>query len=384
MPNLIANLVVLAAGQLSQAQRLQGLRSLARTGGGGGALAAALYLLLAVAAAALAILLVRGLLHRRRTWRGFDEHARRLGLRPEERELLALVARTARLRPPEAMFSSEAAFDAGVGKLLAGPRIAGLSPEMRESTRSLMALLREKLGFQRPPEEHPPLATYVSRIPVGTRLDIYRKGGSPDRFLSEVVGGGGPLEIVVRPEAQVAARAGDFWIVRYDDGGLLWECSGTVANQLPEGVVVRLQDTAQCVNRRRFARVPVRRQAFVAAYSHMKLDETVQAPQFLPARLVELGGPGLLLESALELPVGEKLLVVLRFDGDHVLQGFGRICRSDAGEGGMCSLAVELMGLSTGEVGELARQTQQAQRALEEAAALHAGQAGRLSEGALA
>jgi len=149
------------------------------------------------------------------------------------------------------------------------------------------------------------------------------------------------------------------------------------------------------VNRRRFLRVPVHKQAFIAYFpftrkpiadSHegMKSFRMYRSsagdsgsvwgpPEFIPAVVTELAGPGLCVEARLELKVGDRVLVVLGLDeekkqdsaplvgGDksipsNIAQDVGVVRHVKAIENGF-SIAVELTGLSDSDVNELIRAT---------------------------
>ena len=77
----------------------------------------------------------------------------------------------------------------------------------------------------------------------------------------------------------------------------------------------------------------------------------------MPAALIEIAGPGLRLESLMDADIGDKVLVGMQFADGRVLQGQATVRRAEASESGLVSLAVEMLGLTTSEVAELARET---------------------------
>jgi len=96
-------------------------------------------------------------------------------------------------------------------------------------------------------------------------------------------------------------------------------------------------------------------------------------PEFVPAVVTELAGPGLCIESRLELKVGDRVLVVFRLDeeedqygapeleGDRkatskIVEDIGEVRHVKAIQDGF-SIAVELIGLRDSEVSELIRAT---------------------------
>ena len=94
------------------------------------------------------------------------------------------------------------------------------------------------------------------------------------------------------------------------------------------------------------------------------------SPEFVPATITELGGPGLRMETAIDVKMGDRVLVVFDLEGAPVASGDGsrrgRRARliEDIGEvrhvkalAKGVSIAVELSGLKDAEVSELIRAT---------------------------
>jgi hypothetical protein len=109
-------------------------------------------------------------------------------------------------------------------------------------------------------------------------------------------------------------------------------------------------------------------------------DGSWGAPEFIPAVVTELAGPGLRIEAPLEVTAGDRLLVVMKLGEDDDLQpaslrryGNGRSAAlrivEDIGEvrhirplQNTFSIAVELIGLSDADINELIRATNNASR----------------------
>jgi hypothetical protein len=161
-------------------------------------------------------------------------------------------------------------------------------------------------------------------------------------------------------------------------------------------LVLNHGDELRFVNRRRFLRVPVTKPAYVAHFpfaraaaspgpKNMKsfrmyrssagfLESRWGPPEFIPAVVTELAGPGLCIETSLKLQVGDRILVVFRLDEEENQDSTGRKTESDkkakskivedigavrhikAIKNGF-SIAVELTGLSDANVSELIRAT---------------------------
>jgi hypothetical protein len=95
-------------------------------------------------------------------------------------------------------------------------------------------------------------------------------------------------------------------------------------------------------------------------------------PEFVPAVVTELAGPGLRIEAQLEAKVGERVLVVSRLDEEvgqesnlqkadgpstsKIIEDIGEVRHIEPAQNGF-SIAVELIGLSDSDVSELIRAT---------------------------
>jgi len=120
-------------------------------------------------------------------------------------------------------------------------------------------------------------------------------------------------------------------------------------------VLVRPMSEARQADRRRFVRVPVKRAAQVAAFPFSTADAPAEAPKFIAARMVELAGPGVVLQTELAADVNDRVLVVLEM-ADKRVEGVGVVRREGRGEPGS-TMAIELIGLNTAQVAQLARET---------------------------
>lgn len=293
---------------------------------------------------------------RYRARRQFEAQAARLGLDDGEKRLLQFVVRHAGLKQAASIFTLEPAFDLGVQRLVESERFSAMSPDMQESTRTLLGELRNKLGFHRPAEDKVSAAMVsLERIAPGTRLEVVRQG-SPEYLTATAMGPTGqPNELNMQVDQVVQCQPAESWIVTFSLAGLTWECSAMVIRSDGGQVVIRTPDMARFVNRRRFARVPTQRQAHVARFPYMP-DGQMATPQFVPARLVEISGPGLVLQATLPVRMDERVLVVMELRPGKLAQGMGKV-RRVTGEGADKTLAVELVGLSTAEVADMARET---------------------------
>ena len=165
-------------------------------------------------------------------------------------------------------------------------------------------------------------------------------------------------------------------------------CNGDV-------LVLNHSDELRFVNRRRFLRVPVDKPAFIAHFPFTRApvasgrksmksfriyrssvsasDSSWGPPEFVPAVVTELAGPGLRIEAPLEVKVDDRVLVVLKLDEEEdqdsapasqedetetskIVEDIGEVRHTKAIQNGF-SIAVELTGLSDTDVSELIRAT---------------------------
>lgn len=328
--------------------------------------------------------------------RYFVGQANLLGLSDRERQILLAVANRAGLTRSDAIFTMEDAFDKGASVLL--KEIAGTrSAEYNERVREGLSYLREKLGFQpsNSPTPAPKAKTgklHSRQISVGKNLRMTRYGDSDTHAFEASVIANDNVGIAVRLNAPLESEPGELWRVRCHSGASVWEFDTSVVSCNGDRLVLDHTADVRFVNRRRFLRVPVNKPAFIArfpfavtlplpsgktAFGGGRILDTAGSswgpPEFVPAVVTELAGPGLRIEhiqAPLELKVGDRVLVVFRLSdvNEHdsgsevsraapaprIVEDIGQVRQAEAVKDGY-SLAVELLGLSDSDVNELIR-----------------------------
>jgi len=292
----------------------------------------------------------------RRT-RQFHARAKELGLSDKENRMLRALVRHAGLRQPMSVFTSADAFDRGGGLLLATDAMTQAPAPQREAAEAVLNRLREKLGFRRALAEPKPGEAIVGDVPANTLVHVFRPRLRDylDARVADTVEDGAQLEVVT--EELIPHEFGEEWEIRFSDGRLLWEMNASVTRHDGLRVFLKLAGTARSVNRRRFVRTPTNRPAYMTPFNFERRDADPDPPVFQPAALVEIAGPGLKLESLMDAGVGDKVLVGIQFGGGRVLQGQAAVRRAEVSDSGLVALAVEMLGLTTSEVAELARET---------------------------
>jgi hypothetical protein len=188
--------------------------------------------------------------------------------------------------------------------------------------------------------------------------------------------------------------------VRYNFGASVWEFDAPVVSCHGGILVLAHTDDVRFINRRRFLRVPVKQPAFIARFpfartlplsddeisqqnqTHVSAD-TWGPPEFVPAEVTEMAGPGLRVEAPLEVKVGDRVVVILKLSesagrihqadqggispgpnteqrrviaASRVVEDIGEVRHAEATQNGF-SIAVELTGLNDSNVSEMVRAT---------------------------
>jgi hypothetical protein len=281
-----------------------------------------------------------------------------------------------------------------------------------EQLKSQLFFLREKLGFQKRPATSIGPAKRQKRlnsrqIPVGKKIYMVRRTSRDSDTIESTIMENNDSELVVRVTKPIKIVFGESWCARYYFGASVWEFDTSVVSCNGDVLVLNHSDEMRFVNRRRFLRVPVQKQAFIAHFPfirrvvadgrksmksfRMYRSSAVDSgsvwgpPEFVPAAVTELAGPGLCIEAPLELKVHDRVLVVLELDeGENresapegegsktvtskIVEDMGVVRHIKSAKSGF-SIAVELIGLSDPDVNELIRATN--------AASLKAGSGGQ-------
>ncbi len=317
--------------------------------------------------------------HRKKDTQGdtlFYEYARKRGLSSAEKNLLLEIAHQAGLHSHESIFTFDAAFDRGIRKLMKklDPQ---LSVEAKQILKNELAVLREKLGFvkSRPAtvgESDKSEKLSSRQIPIGKKLDLTRrKSQNRGEALQAMVVENTDTELSIQLSESVRVTFGEPWTVRYYFGASVWEFDSTVISYDGKILILEHSENIRFINRRRFLRVPVKRQAYLASLPFCESLDTAlnekQLPRFIPALLTELAGPGLRLEADIELTVGERVMVVFDLPQDphhadagqatgSMVQDIALVRHVKKLEQGY-SIAIELVGLNDSDINTLIRAT---------------------------
>jgi hypothetical protein len=325
---------------------------------------------------------------RSRTREIFTENALRRGLGARDRQILLAVVLRSGLRRTQDVFTAIDGFDRGAVKLLTECMRTRTLQE-NEHLRAEIGRLREKLGFQiaSAAGEMAGLGPVSSRdIGPGKTIELTRTRPADGLIARGEVVRNDEIEFAVTLGAPIQTRAGDSWQARHYSGLSAWEFDTSTVHCDGNRLTLNHSETVRFTNRRRFPRVAVHGHALIAylpfrQHQRSRGDAggiagspvaswageralTSEAPVFAEGHVTELAGPGLRIETALQVHPGDRVLVVFTLDwrgadvpgGWGAVTGIGRV-RHCLGAESERSIAVELTGLSDAEIDELAYMT---------------------------
>jgi hypothetical protein len=322
--------------------------------------------LVLIAAGAVALALLR-------RWRRAQRQRERLaalcqehGLGDRERYVMAAIVKAGRIRQVETVFTVSMSFERGLAALMRSPTVTGMSEQKRQEVRDLIESVRHRLGLQSPDAgagegpNHPPVAPPEPSITRGDRLMVVYRGQATTFDVD--VSATGPEESLVQPLAEIEARPGETWLLRYAKDGALWEFDAPVVGGESGQIRLGRLGRPRFINRRRFPRVATSKPAQVANFPFTRPDQEVALPEMVDGELTEIAGPGLRVEAPIQVVPGDRVLLALQLGDNNVVEGLGKVRRSQAGPEGGSVLVVELLGLNNEEVARLAQETSAAAR----------------------
>ncbi len=337
----------------------------------------------------------------------FFDYAEKRGLSGRERQILLEIAYRAGLKRSHSIFTMVSAFDHGAGKMIEESR-ARQGAEESQRLRTELSFLREKLGFQKQSSVSIGSPTKLKKpssrqIPEGKKLYINRRSNPDFGDIESTIIKNDNMELTVRLTTSVESKLGEFWRAQYYFGTSVWEFDTSVVRCYGDILVFNHSDDMRFISRRRFLRIRVSKPAFIARFPFSRMlrpnsisnkevsgakqgsanssANTWGPPEFIPARVTELGGPGLRVEAPLEVKTGDRVLVIVNLSEEKtqdsipqqknnsspwvleqnskttpskIIEDIGEVRHVGAIEDGF-SIAVELTGLSDSDINELIR-----------------------------
>jgi hypothetical protein len=335
----------------------------------------------------------------------FFDYAEKKGLSEREQQILLEIAHRAGLKKSQTIFSMVGAFDHGAAKMMQ-ESLARQGAKESQWLRTELSFLREKLGFQKKSSVSIGSPAKLKRpssrqIPTGKKLHITRRKTPDLGDIESTVIKNDNMELTVKLTIPVESKLGEFWCARYYFGPSVWEFDTSVVRCNDDILVLNHSDNMRFISRRRFLRVQVNKPAFIACFpfsrtlppnsnSSEKEHEVTQGsqtasgytwepPEFIPATVTELGGPGLRIEAPLEVKAGDRVLVIVNLSEEKgrelipyqkstspssvqvqdskttpskIIEDIGEVRHIKAIQDGF-SIAVELTGLSDSDISKL-------------------------------
>ena len=339
----------------------------------------------------------------------FFDYAEQRGLSGRERQILLKIATKAGLKRKQAIFSMVGAFDTGARKMIE-ECLAQQGAEESKWLRTELSFLREKLGFQKknsvsigsPSKLKRPSSRHIL---TGKKLYITRRKSPNLGDIESTVIKNDNIELTIKLTTPVESKLGELWRARYSFGASVWEFDSSVVRCNDDILVLSHSDDIRFISRRRFLRVQVNKPAFIAHFPFSRMlssnknnnskrsssirstinesGDTWGPPEFMPATVTELGGPGLRIETKLEVKAGNRVLVIVNLSEEKgqdlnpsskssslssvitrnrkntpskIIEDIGEVRHVEAIQNGS-SIAVELTGLSDSDLNELIRAT---------------------------
>jgi len=336
----------------------------------------------------------------------FFDYAEQRGLSGRERQILLEIAYRAGLKRSQSIFTMVRAFDHGAGKMIE-ESLARQGAEESQRLTTELSFLREKLGFQKQTSVSIGSSTKLKKpssrqIPEGKKLYINRRKAPDLGDIESTIIKNDNMELTVRLTTSVESKLGEFWRAQYYFGTSVWEFDTSVVRCYGDILVLNHSDDMRFISRRRFLRIRVNKPAFIAPFPFTRMlqpnisskevpgakegaanasGNTWGPPEFIPATVTELGGPGLRIEAPLEVKAGDRVLVIVNLSEEEkqdlipqeksnsppwileqdsrtippkIIEDIGEVRHIGAIEDGF-SIAVELTGLSDSNVSELIR-----------------------------
>ncbi len=313
-----------------------------------------LSLLGAVAATLIAVPLKRWLAGRHKGLNEFRERAERAeraGLSEEESNLLTFAAKLGKLRNPLNILTAEAVFHKCVHQLIRCQRVAAMSQADKKKILSVINSARIKLGFDESSDVD------VRQISDGVTITL-TGNGLTDPVRASIISTQ-DWEIRAQASGQAAELATGVQLhARYFNAGAVWEFETELIYADGRDLTLVRAKNIRFINRRRFRRVCVDCRASLALFPFLD-SEPQKPPVFYPARLMEIGVSGLMLEAEdiPSIPDNSRMLVQIETQPGRNINAAGLLVRTETISSRKSQIVIELTNLSETEMSKLVAAT---------------------------
>lgn len=296
----------------------------------------------------------------------FASRASDLGLTDREKVLLNEIALRSGIKDVSMIYNLPAAFDAGTEAFMQTFFSKSKKIDEKKKLYMMIVAVRNKLGIGKSN-----LSSTVRRvkssslssrnIPLGKKLSISRKLQSDEIHYDVVIVESDDHIFRVSSDFAINAHAGETWVVRYRFGGARWEFESVIIDDSERSVIFHHSDNIRFVNRRRFLRVNTDYPAVIARFECSKMNQPgmMLTPDFRTARVLELSGPCVKIETHEAYRSRERVIVGFRIDDSTLIQDLGEVRRCES-LGDMHMLVVEMIGLDEKSINRLVKATNHA------------------------
>lgn len=298
-----------------------------------------------------------------RQHRSFEDTADRTGLSSDERKLLLDITSKAGLKRVNAIFTMFGAFEQGSAALMREKFSMHAKLDERRQLNARISTLRGKLNFPKKPRSSAIRAARARglssrQVPVGRGVLVTRRRVGAERIEATVVKND-EFELGLGLVIPAKSQPGEVWRVQCNLGASVWEFDAVTISCDGNDLVLSHSNEVRYINRRRFARVQMSARAFVAPFPFKSnwSGKKIVLPEFTAARLVELAGPGLQIETPLKLEVGDRVLVAFEPAKERIVQDLGQVRRIIKAGNKTRTVAIELIGLDEAGISDLVRVT---------------------------
>lgn len=340
------------------------------------------FLILAVAAIViLAILFVFATLYRRKyefkiSRNTFSDYAKQRGLSAKQKDLLFRLADKVGFKRKEAIFNLPVEFERSASRIIS-ETLSSEGTQKAFDMRKEIFEIRRKLGFNTyftKGNNYLKSSRTTSRdIEEGKEVYLTSLENSSIEDIKAVVVENNEMELKVKPSVLIDTSPGKHWRISYSSGAAVWEFDTTIFNVESNLITFSHSSEVRYINRRRFLRTKVDKPALIADFPFSRRiakkvhngsqeDEqenegtekqyTINPPDFVSARVTELAGPGLRIETDINVDIGQRLLVVFELEKQHMQKKSKR--KAESTEKGNDNILIQEVGVVE-EVAEVKR-----------------------------
>jgi hypothetical protein len=357
VPALIINRLGTLAQGVSAIDRWEGMKVISKTGRNPNVLWWVLVSLGTLAVMGVIAGVIYAYVQKLRKWKKFKTAGRNAGLRDNDMVLLERLARLGGLKNPSSMLTDEDVFNTAALSLMSSERIINVSQEVQESLQASFSSIRGKLGLGVVSgDEATDEFTSSRQIEEGSRVFVARMGGR-ESVEATVARNSRSELLLTATETLPGRRDNDVLTIRHANEQGSWEFDARVIRCDGPGVAVEHSREMRPVNFRRFPRVPTKMSTTGTIFPFHVDPGSEISLEFMPANIVEIAGPGLLVKLPARAEIGQKLLIRVHLEDDRLIQGMTKVRRVVTDKPGGPFLAVEFIELAPDELAEMARAT---------------------------